>query len=726
MTKKNKSIVYKSITTYNSNKKTITFTEFTKEEYIIFLKKQIKVPGEYNLNSDTDFFYNQQTEFIKNKSYCNYDEDNKKYGEYWDNEKYKILNGLIIIDSNSNEYYITGNHYFYLNFLQIPNKVENNFTPPKFWDTDMWYFQNIDLAYELGLDIVGVKKRQCGISLKNASICIKNCYFSNGTINKILAWDKTYVENTWSQILDEYKNFLNENTAWIRNFLPDKPLDWKQQIESVDNGKKVYIGNKSIIKGSSFKNNPSKSVGGGVTLAVIEEPGIAPNLDKLLGFLKPATKAGHKKTGMTIIMGSVGNLKDCEPLKKLVTKPNNLEYLTFNSDESLSSNNQHGLFIPVYYSLEYYKDAEGNIKPGIDKHGNSLIEESKFGETLYRENLKKENLEEYNKYITQNPFTLEEAFGNTENNIFSTHIVKPHYDYLTISNIGYPIKLIKNNKNDNSIKYELDYFNKKITDYPVKLNSDKSGQIIFYEYPTKEKPPLGLYVAGIDPVQMLKTITSESLMTCYIWKCSHEINGEFTEDKLVAEYCGRHDDINITYNLINNLCELYNAKQLIENNVDSYINWLTINKKTQNIIKRTELKNLNEINPYSKVNSNYGVRINTKEKEYLFNLIEEKITEIKDAGFNEETGYNTYVYGVRQISDYMVLKEILMFKEKNNTDRIIALGLALWAAKVQEVQHLTVKSEQINKDKFMIYKTPSRFIKPKLFIKNNFKNIKKW
>ena len=75
-----------------------------------------------------------------------------------------------------------------------------------------------------------------------------------------------------------------------------------------------------MITGMSFEQSPTKGVGGPCTLFFYEEAGIAPTMDLTYQYIRPAMQAGEITTGMFIAAGSVGDLKDCNPLKRFYFK----------------------------------------------------------------------------------------------------------------------------------------------------------------------------------------------------------------------------------------------------------------------------------------------------------------------------------------------------------------------------------------------------------------------
>ena len=66
----------------------------------------------------------------------------------------------------------------------------------------------------------------------------------------------------------------------------------------------------------SFEKNATTGVGGPVTYFFHEEAGIAPKMDQTYEYLDLQCRLVKMTTGMFIAAGSVGDLDQCEPLKK--------------------------------------------------------------------------------------------------------------------------------------------------------------------------------------------------------------------------------------------------------------------------------------------------------------------------------------------------------------------------------------------------------------------------
>ena len=124
-----------------------------------------------------------------------------------------------------------------------------------------------------------------------------------------------------------------------------------------------------------------------------------------------------------------------------------------------------------------------------------------------------------------------------------------------------------------------------------------------WERPIKNPVFAKTYYASIDPVSEGKTTTSESLCSIYIMKAPVEVtnvNGTETEtyieqDKIVAAWCGRYDDINQTHKRLELIIEWYNAWALVENNISLFIQYMIHRKKQRYLVPKGQIMFLKDL-----------------------------------------------------------------------------------------------------------------------------------
>lgn len=250
---------YKEILTYDGNWSTTQFS--SKEEFKDFVLSIFKEPGLYEFD-ETSFLFNEKAKDFNNQGfYCLSPPKSKDSIAYWETEKNKCRNGVIF--KGSKTWYLTRDYYMWLNFLPIYDKEEKKYGFAKVRDAQ-YHMALYELLAELNYKHSAIlKKRQIASSYFHMGKLINTYWFEEGSVCKIGASLKDYIDDKGSwKFLNEYKDFLNEHTAWYRPSNPEKVLLWQQQIEVRVGNKKTTKGLKSKIQGASFEKSATTGVGG--------------------------------------------------------------------------------------------------------------------------------------------------------------------------------------------------------------------------------------------------------------------------------------------------------------------------------------------------------------------------------------------------------------------------------------------------------------------------------
>ena len=675
-----------SIPTFQATTLSWTKTEFaTREEFLGFLLPLFKEPGLYNFDDDSLIFNFQAKQFKQHGFYCAAPRKSGDYRDYWDFEKEKCTKGAIVV-GHKTTWYLPREYYMWLNFLPIFNKEIGKFGFADIRDAQ-YHMAMYECIAEYSYKHAAVlKKRQIASSYYHAGKMINYYWFEEGAVIKMAASLKDYIneEGTW-RFLEEYRNFLNEHTAWYRPSNPDKVLNWQQKIEVNVGGRKRDVGNKSVIIGLGLDKSPSKGVGGPCKFFFHEEAGIAPKMNDTLEFLLPALKSGMIYTGMFAVAGSVGDLDQCEPLKELILNPDSKDVLAVETNllDDSGSIGMCGLFIPEQWSMP----------PCIDQYGNSQVEEAikmiDAEREVWRKTLKPAD---YRLRISQKPKNIEEAFAYRKDSVFPQHLVTNQIR--RIEDKEYPIELIELSRNETGKIVSKETKKLPIMEFPISPRTvDKSGAICIYERPLKDAP-WGTYYASVDPVATGKTTTSDSLCSIFIYKnpieiVTHRADGSIAHtierDKIVASWCGRFDDIKLTHERLEMLIEYYNAWTIVENNVSEFITYMIGRKKQKYLVPKNQIAFLKDLGANLNVYQEYGWRnVGTVFKSNILNygisfLTEEIDHEVKSDGEIVRT-----TYGVERIPDVMLLREMQAYHDKLNVDRIVAFCALVAFAKVQQ------------------------------------------
>jgi hypothetical protein len=691
--------MYKSIPTYESGNWTDTIFQ-TEQEFIDFLLSIFKIPGEYNFDKTSFVFNKEATRFNDQGYYCNAPYRSKDFTKYWDDQKNKCRNGVIYHNDGAT-WYLTRDYYMWLNFLPIYDKEEKAYGFAKVRDAQYHMALYEWLAEMHNMHAAIFKKRQIASSYFHMGKLINTYWFEEGSVCKIGASLKDYINDKGSwKFLQEYKDFLNEHTAWYRPSNPEKVLLWQQQIEVKIGNRKASKGLKSKIQGASFEKNATTGVGGPTTYFFHEEAGIASKMMDTYEYLRPAMSSGMMTTGMFIAAGSVGDLSQCKPLKEMIMHPvnNDIYPVETNLLDKDGATGLSGLFIPEQWSMPPY----------IDQHGNSLVEQALNAIIVEREGWKtKLNPEQYQLRISQKPTNIAEGFAYRKESIFPQGLISRQQKRIEDKEYSYEqIELERTHEGiiaKRSSKLPISTF-------PVdKKMTDKTGCLKVWERPVKN-PKWGAYYGSIDPVSEGKTTTSDSLCSIFIYKNSIEITRDtpdgpetfIEKDKVVAAWSGRYDDINKTHEQLLLIIEWYNAWTLVENNISHFINYMVSKKKQKYLVPKNQMVFLKDLGSNKSVYSEYGWK-NTGSlfKSHLISYAIEYLREEIDEELDNEGNVLSTTLGIERIPDPMLLTEMKEYQPGLNVDRLVAFSALVAFVKVQEANrgYLKVKEESSSLDK---------------------------
>lgn len=668
-----------------------TYTDFaTREDFIDFLLPLFKEPGKYEFDEISLMFNAEARKFddrfaqSKKGYYCAFREGSMDYRNYWDIQKERCRRGAIY-KGNGKTWYLTREYYMWINFLPINDKLKKKFAFPQVWDTQ-YHMALYEMLAELHYKHAAIlKKRQIASSYFHCAKMINLIWFEETPIIKMGSSlkDKINEKGSW-KFLDEYKSFLDSETAWYRPMEPWKTMMWQQQIEEEVNGRPVLVGLKGTIQGLTLEKDPTAGVGGDCRLFFYEEAGIAPTMDKTKEYLLPALQMGDIVTGLFVAAGSVGELDQCKPLENMIKYPdiNDIYAVENNLLDDKGTVGRTGLFIPEQWSMPPY----------IDEFGNSLVEEALKALDAKREKDKKE-LEPaiYQLRISQRPRNIAEAFAHREVSIFPQHLIAAQtkrieekeysVEYLDLSRDAEgKIKAVKSNRLP-------------IREWPVTKNTvDKRGVFEVWERPD-EKAEWGTYYASVDPVSEGKTTTSESLCSIYLYKRAIEVTRvdvdkteTFIEpDRIVAAWCGRYDDLNETHAMLEMIIEWYNAWTIIENNISLFIQYMIANRKQKYLVPKDQIMFLKDLGANRNVYQDYGWK-NTGNlfKAHLLSYLIQYLVEEIDRETKADGEVVKRTYGITRIPDIMAMKEMSGYQEGANVDRLVSLAALIAFAKVQE------------------------------------------
>lgn len=664
---------------------------------------------------NTHLFEEEARNFLKTGTYTTAPKGTFAYRQYWDEQTRRCKDGYTV-----GGVWITGEHYFYLNFSQIKATVEVNgirrtrLTFPRFLDMDYHFFQEKEIARKSNQGLIVAKSRRKGFSYKNAGLCAYNFVFHRDSTSIIGAYLDEYSQATMNMALDVL-NFINKHTAWTKRRNPDKMDHVKARFKEYIEGAEVWSGYNSEIFTLTFKDNFSAAIGKKAELFLFEEAGKWPNLVQSYMITAPCFRDGTEMIGMPIIFGTGGDMDGgSNDFAEIFYNPEKYWLRPYvNEWDQGAENTTCGLFIDdMWYKPgkvqikkeeivvpdKFPKLTEHFLTTGqkedtfdmVDKDGNSHREAAEFWLDRERELMKtSDSRTTWEKYITQFPKSPEEAFLQVAGNIFPTIELQNQLAMVETKNRNIPLGQTGTFYWENDkVKWSMDPSLRPIVKFPIKDTDAKEGCVVIWEHPYRDAQgvtPFGLYVAGTDPYDQ-DTSTTTSLGSTFIYKTFQTFDN--TYNIIVAEYTGRPDTAKEYYETIRKLLTYYNAQTLYENNLRGLKIYFE-QKKCLHLLKQQPTI-LKDIVPNSKTQRGYGIHmsdpIKVQGEIYLRDwLLEERGD---DAGGETLKNLN-YIYSIP------LLQELISYNKKGNFDRAIAIMLCMFHS--QENHRITVQESGANK-----------------------------
>ena len=649
------------------------------------------------LNSDK--FRTPALTFLRTGVYCSYPLGSTDYFNYWDQQVEYCLKGYTAPDGD----YITGYHYFYLNFcpiVRIVNRVEDgknvmdsDLTFPDFYDYDYFYFTGVQEAETQGKHIALIKSRRKGYSYKGGSMACRNYYLIPGAKTYIYASSKQYL--TEDGILTkawEYMDFIDKYTAWgkKRQVSSTSMRRRASYIVTDEFGNKREEGYKSEIIGVSLKDNPHALRGKRAKLILFEEGGTFSELGAAWQIARPSVEQDGKTFGLMVVWGTGGDEGSAfETLKDMFYNPSGYNCLGFENiwDES-PSDKLCGFFVPQYTNLDT-RDEQGN-RLFMDEYGNTILKPSL--QFILDERKKvvdsATSTTAVDRYIAERPVTPLEAMMEFNGNIFPKKDLMHHLAMIRTN------KKLQNHKQVgdlnwvNGIPVWVPKKHGDVVKFPLKKDDDPTGSIVIWEHPVKDAP-FGLYVAGCDPYDHDKSGTN-SLGSTFIYKRFQSFEQYY--DIIVAEYTGRPATAEEYYENVRKLLTYYNARLLYENERKGLFPYFT--SKHSDYLLADQPSIISDIVGKSTVQRKKGIHMSVAIKDWGEGLIKEWLTTESSPGEKNLT----------KILSEPLLEELINYNDKGNFDRVMAFMIVM--IYLQELHNVHVKEKKKIERNNRLFDTP--------------------
>lgn len=482
---------------------------------------------------------------------------------------------------------ITGDHYNYLNYGRIeraPNEKERKQLDkegrfkvntvegfPRFWDGDYWNFKIDELIANNSCNLCKAKARRKGFSYKRGSQAA-NTINANKNVTVTLAADQMdYLteKGATSYMVKVNLDWYEDKTYWRRGYLSENfdkgiELGYKKSKE----GQKAF-GFRSKLLSVAIGKNESAAVGKKAIETDFEEAGKCPNLQKALDVMMSNSESGAMRIGTIRVYGTGGTKgANWEAFSNCFYNPGKNDMLPM--ENIWDANSRHavcGFFFPQIWDYE----------PFIED-GNSLLFASWKDDYDKKRGAEKEkDVGEYNIYVGQRANSPNEAFTNTQENIFhspelTNHINAIKYDK---SNHFYEdgwyilddgrVRFITKQECIERAIFGSDRFHEYITDVPHNSKTDVHGCIREFYSPIPNDG--SLYFISYDPYRVDKNkeevSTKNSLASFQVWMRTNS-KTPYMGKRLVASYCGRLDTMEAVDKLVLYACLRWNCKVLYE------------------------------------------------------------------------------------------------------------------------------------------------------------------
>jgi len=642
-------------------------------------------------------FYNE------NGFYTDLLEGTPDWEDFWDEQTFRCLNGYIVNEGTPDEFYITGFHYFYLNFFPIFRAVQKElpdgtieekreFALPRFYDGDWEWFMLVEDARIAKKNLVCLKARRKGYSYKAASMLLRNYFLKRGSRNYVIVSKEDYLvkdgifNKAWPAMA-----FVDENTAWSQPRLIDKELQKTSGYKEKVKGTFIEKGMQSTIIGVTIGDDPHKVRGKAGDLVFFEEAGSFKHMLTSWEILQPSMRQGNMFLGSMIAFGTGGEEGGgFDALEELFYRPEAYNVFSVpNKWDDGMADMQSGYFVPDYINLDGF----------MDENGNSLIKEAIEFRNGTRENKKKASGQRtYDQHVAEHPFTPQEAILNVDHNDFPTAELVAQRNEVIARNyeaLGTPGNIVRNASG--KLTFKPDYKLEPVLRYPHSLkDGDISGAIVIYESPYTDpatgKVPKGLYIITNDPYGQNKSQGSSSLGATYVIKRTNRFSRP--DDIIVASWVGRpasQDDYNRKLFL---LAEYYNGKIGFENDRGEVIPFAKRFKKLHYLEEQFEMLHKKELQSAT-VQREYGMHMTAARKAQGLVYLRDWLLTPRGVDENGNIKLNLhYIY------DVALLEELIKYNDEGNFDRVMSMIIGMFHLKELEGVPPTEYQESRADDEF--------------------------
>lgn len=673
---------------------------------------------------DVDYFRQSAITFERTGEYTSLMPSANPYSDYmkfWAEEIRRCWYGMT---RPSDGEWITGYHYFYLNYCPILASVKNNKTQrterrkvlPTFYDGDYWFFHYIERARVNDQHTVCLKKRGAGYSLKGGGQLARNFvlgeseYVNEGAVSLAIANEREYL--TKDGVLNKFIDVVDhcsENTPFpTRRELKDswQSMTWIMGYKDPETG--VEKGTKNSVMGITLKNDPERARGKRAIFILWEEFGKFDNSLKAWGIGRPSVEDGEAVFGLMSAYGTGGTATAAfTGLRELFYNPTGYNVYSIKNvyDKNAKSNAICGFFHAGYLNQVGY----------IDENGNSDV----IGGICAV--LRKRLLTKYNssdpatltQSIAEMALTPQEAIMKVGGSIFPTTDIKDYLEDCRININRFTESHLVGDltiNNAGEVEFIVNFDKKPIRTYKADKDNPEGAIEIFskpYVDKSTKRPPAGRYIAGIDPIDN-DYIANGSLGSIFIF--------DLWTDEVVAEYTGRPQLADDFYEICRRLLLYYNAIGNYENNIKGLFgyfngkNALNLLADTPEMLKDVEQKRYTLFGSRAKGTrttqeiTNEGLRL---QKSWMLSPV---------PMIDEITGEERQTIKLRKFRSLGYLEELYEYNLDGNFDRVMAMNMVMFLRQERLLYLETTKNsndilhKKVETDEFFRMEYDDKFV----------------
>jgi len=682
---------------------------------------------------DMDYFRSAALHYQRFKKYTNLypnSAPNSEYSKFWKEEARRCRDGYVReLDGE----WITGPHYFYLNYSPILRSVtkegskraERKRDFPDVYDGDYLYFHYINQAINVGKHAGLLKKRGMGFSYKAGSDLCRLLVLGDTSTNTefvkafAIASEKEYL------IKDGILNKFEDNVDWCASSTPWPRLRSKDSMNSMvwemgysdSNG--LSKGTNNSVIGVTTQGDPDKARGKRGPKIYWDEWGKHPNLLKAWMVARESVEEGNYAFG-TMVGGGTGGTEgaDFKGAEEMYYNPGGYNILELPNvyDKNTNGTSTCAFFFPAYL----------NRLGKYDHNGNSDVLGALL-EIVSRRVYIKYNSTDANTLVQHKAemcVVPQEAIMRREGSIFPVSDLKDHLanilpdapKFLGAHYVGHLKTTVSG-----SISWDKQELHPPLRNYPLKDELDRNGCIEIFEMPrrlTDGNIPIWRYIAGIDPIDSDEGNYTNSLGSIFIF--------DTWTDRIVAEYTGRPKLASEFYENCLKLLKFYNAIANYENNLKGLFQYFDTTRNLQYLCDTPQvLRDMDYAKGVAFGNRAKGTNANKMinawgrklQADWLISTAYDPFEEpeVDDLGKIVEKPSILNLHRVRSLG---YIRELIAWNTDDNFDRVSAMGMLMILRADREKYEQHKYSEKIKTiiddpwfSKFSL-KNPTKIINP--------------